>query len=948
MPPRLSRGSVSIEKPQKKRKRVQKRALNAFAIAEEEEPDRPRVRQHRLGQSEDPNSGRKRRRIENDDSDNADDNEDHVPRRTSQYGSRQDDEKIDISEGSDSEGNTWQLGHVEEEDDSDVDSDEAFGESDEERFEGFTFRGSASNKMSRRPSKKEKMGDDVEAQDDLDEGDHDNEDEIEEQDDFGEDAVDLATMLDHYDERDEDKGSESGEEEGEEAMGFLEENEENFWDASDEEADEQAQLSNLNAFVSALPVDDHEKSRQQLLASEAQRPGKPKTETKLKLDHLLGGNDTKISRKSRKLAQPDDGSKQAGNKGKLQPALPKRQKDRLERTAANEKAKETLERWVDTVKQNRRAEHISFPLADPNASEPAGVRRLLPASGSKPATDLENAISNILRESGLGGPNAKDEEQQLQDYEELQMNKMPLEEVQARRAQLRTARDLMFREEIRAKRIRKIKSKAYRRVHRKERERAALRDVDMFGEISDEEREKLDRRRAEERMGAKHRDSKWAKAMKQVGRAAWDEDARAGIVDMARRNDELRKRLEGKDVREDSDGLSDSSEDDSDDSNVENAEGVKSRLQRKLDDLHHAKDTKPTGLSGMKFMRKAEAERKAQNEEDMDRLKRELAGEDPFEDESEEEEVNVSGRRQYGPKVKNASKPSNSLTFQDRNEFEERAESDDEGHPDDGDEIEIILDDQQQVAALKSSKNISKKANSAFKQPYLRPVDTEKEAQNPFLDPRKRKQKHTKKRDPNSSADIFEKSATKTADLDGWTTVSYNQNGGRDVNGALSDEDADTPTLSRNELFVQQGFSGDYTVEDFEKEKDATFEEEDEKVIDNGLPGWGSWTGAGVSKREQNRHKGRFLTKQDGVKPQDRKDAKLKNVIINEKRSKRNGAYLAGQLPFPYTTREEYERSMRMPVGGEWNTKVTLQNNVKPRVLVKPGRVIAPVEKPLV
>jgi U3 small nucleolar RNA-associated protein 14 len=37
-----------------------------------------------------------------------------------------------------------------------------------------------------------------------------------------------------------------------------------------------------------------------------------------------------------------------------------------------------------------------------------------------------------------------------------------------------------------------------------------------------------------------------------------------------------------------------------------------------------------------------------------------------------------------------------------------------------------------------------------------------------------------------------------------------------------------------------------------------------------------------------------------------------------------------------------------MPVGGKWNTIQTYQENVKPRVLVKPGAIVRPIEKPLV
>ena len=73
--------------------------------------------------------------------------------------------------------------------------------------------------------------------------------------------------------------------------------------------------------------------------------------------------------------------------------------------------------------------------------------------------------------------------------EELATNKLPVEEVMQRRAELRRARELLFREEIKAKRIKKIKSKAYRRVHRKERLRQEKLDEEMNAEMDPDEDE---------------------------------------------------------------------------------------------------------------------------------------------------------------------------------------------------------------------------------------------------------------------------------------------------------------------------------------------------------------------------------------------------------------------------------------------------------------------------
>ena len=54
----------------------------------------------------------------------------------------------------------------------------------------------------------------------------------------------------------------------------------------------------------------------------------------------------------------------------------------------------------------------------------------------------------------------------------LQMNQpLSVEEVAQRRGELRKMRELMFRAEIMARRVGKIKSKTYRRIKRKEKER---------------------------------------------------------------------------------------------------------------------------------------------------------------------------------------------------------------------------------------------------------------------------------------------------------------------------------------------------------------------------------------------------------------------------------------------------------------------------------------------
>ncbi|KAF1992034.1 Utp14-domain-containing protein [Aulographum hederae CBS 113979] len=937
MPPRISRTTVTASKPKKAKQKFQKRNLDAFSIASHTHSDRAKVRQHRLGDLDDEPAPRKRQRG-GDDEDEEDEEEAQVQQKKKMKKDRFDE--LDISEGSDSEGNTWQYGHVDEEDDSDIDSDEAFGESDEEKFEGFTFRGSASagkkkkkSKAEARTSEEDDVGEEVDLDEDMD-GDEDESD-----DSLGDEGVDLATMLDNPPSSDEDDfqgGAESASEDDDESHYSASEAD------SEDDVNNPKKLLSIQDLISTLPQADqfgYKKLRSTDINDSAAVDEYQGTTGKLDISAVT--ND----RAARKLVERAEKSGKKKAFGTLEVPLAKRQQDLLDRKAANSMNKETLKRWEDTVKHHRRAEHLSFPLVDPE--EAHGERRMLPMTINKPMNDLESTIQNILQESGLAAGNPDEEEEQIRAFEELQTNRMSLEEARARTNELRRARELMFREEIRAKRISKIKSKSYRRVHRKERERMTQRALEN-GEAdynSEEERVKNDRLRAEARMGARHRDSKWAKAMKKSGRAAWDEDARAGVSELARREDELRRRQHGKDVQNDDESDISSEEDDDED--------VGASLQRQLNRVNGgAVDESSSKLGSMLFMQRAEAARKAQNDEDLERLRRDLAGEESPEEDEDESNVPV-GRRIFGPASGREEKASEK---EEKLEFEERSESEEEwgGIVDDND-ADFVLDADRLnggVAEPKPSTSLpSLKAKTMQPTNITQKTDSGKPKKS-ITDglPKSILKSDTKK--TNGKSKPTEQDAP--AGADSWDVVTLDKDAKSDAS-ADSDKDIDIPVsrLSRNQQLAAKAFAGDETVADFEKEKEAIMADEAPKTIDNSLPGWGSWTGDGITKAQRKfaaaqRNKPWNQIKQDGIDPSKRKDAKNKNVIINEKRVKKNTPYLATTLPHPFTTKLEYERSLRMPVGEMWNSKVQTQENTRPRVVVKKGAVITALAKPVI
>jgi U3 small nucleolar RNA-associated protein 14 len=51
-------------------------------------------------------------------------------------------------------------------------------------------------------------------------------------------------------------------------------------------------------------------------------------------------------------------------------------------------------------------------------------------------------------------------------------------------------------------------------------------------------------------------------------------------------------------------------------------------------------------------------------------------------------------------------------------------------------------------------------------------------------------------------------------------------------------------------------------------------------------------------------------------------------------------------VPYPFKTREQYEASLRNPLGKEWNTHEVFQKLTMPRVTTKMGAIIDPLTAP--
>ncbi|ERS98069.1 hypothetical protein HMPREF1624_04847 [Sporothrix schenckii ATCC 58251] len=1002
----------------------------------------------------------KRRR--DDDGDDGDDDDDDeggggaAKRRRPNNSRNDDDDGGADSDGSsndihsDSSGNEWREGVGSDDDDSEIDSDEAFGDSDDDEiFDAFAFRGSSSKQNKNKKSKSKQTADEFDGFDEDDE--EDDEDVGDDGADLGDEAIDLAAALDivSSDEDDEAAASSSKKDktrkkkrqqagdsdlsasddtsdvsglsgsgsDGDDGSGSdeLSSTESSEYDSDEEDEedgeDEDASLGKSDALQSIASAyaagQNGDSDEDNSDGDDAARAANP-----YQFNAQLGSKDRSL-KKSIKAAVGASSDKT------LEVPLLPMQQDRQLRIAAADKAHETLDRWTETVKQNRRAEHLTFEVAGALATSGLDTANLLPINQKSAQTDLEKTILSIMEESGLG-PQAQAEERAQQKQIERQKadeeaSMLSPDALKAIIGQKRRARELQSREQARAKRIKKIKSKAYRRVHRRERQRAeeALDASDAEHDEGDEdhdseaERDAAHRRRALERMGARHRDSRWAKRAKNTNRAAWDDEFRTGLVDMARQDEELRRRVDGAGVGGGRVGKAGEADEESDSDSFDeesDEEAFKLRTKQKLAAAGGMDDeAEPKGLMGIAFMKKAELARKKANDEAVAEIMRDLdRGDDSdenmigFDVDGEDGDNDAAdkavGRRSYGPVAGQTGRVANANTGPNRQERRKQAAAERETAAAAATAADVSNtfpartssapgDAGSWTVVVKTSSNKDKKSKKTGTDADATPgltadgrlvmsaVVDDVLAQNTVAENRStaKETAAAKKAAQKAAAAAAGRASQANDGVDESETSS---------SGSDSDDADDTRGAANrskyfrfraeNELLLRKALGEDGAAAEFAAEKvrqaaeeAAAWEEEQARVGGKKnknsapMPGWGSWIGDGVSKRAVKRDQ-RAVANKDGKDGRNgknkaemvvRRDAKMDKVIISERRVHKNEKYLASQLPHEFETRSQYERSLRLPVGPEWSTTFAFQDATKPRVLQKQG-VVLPMAKP--
>ncbi|KYN09105.1 PREDICTED: U3 small nucleolar RNA-associated protein 14 homolog A [Trachymyrmex cornetzi] len=241
----------------------------------------------------------------------------------------------------------------------------------------------------------------------------------------------------------------------------------------------------------------------------------------------------------------------------LSKPLEKPAAERIKRTVGYDKVKKELEKWDSVVTRNRTAQQLSFPLkhlAPIKDSRTSKIPEFLRGFSTK--SDLMKKFEEL--DPALLYP-ADKEEEKGNKY------KMTLEEVILRRKEAARLRAQQSYKEAKAHRQRKIKSKKFHRIQRKDKIKQQLKDFEKLKDSNPEEAlvklAQLDKTRAEERMSLRHKNTgQWARN-KQI-KAKYNKETRQILTEQLAISKELTQKVRRTD--------SDESEDDEE--NVEDVE----------------------------------------------------------------------------------------------------------------------------------------------------------------------------------------------------------------------------------------------------------------------------------------------------------------------------------------------------------------------------------------
>nr|XP_018898407.1 PREDICTED: U3 small nucleolar RNA-associated protein 14 homolog A [Bemisia tabaci] len=564
---------------------------------------------------------------------------------------------------------------------------------------------------------------------------------------------------------------------------------------------------------------------------------------------------------------------------KLPKPLERTVEKKLKRKVGFTHLKKDLDKWQSVVETNRVADQMKFPLNKEEIEIYDDCDIL--STFSKP-TPLEEAMAAVLKKSEVAQKENRKHEEKQKKYN------LTLKEMIERRKMIAKARAQQSFLAVKAKYQKKIKSKKYHRILRKDKVKQQIKDFEKLKEDDPEaaleQMNQIERVRAAERATLRHRNTgRWAKNM--AIRAKYDKESRQVLADQIEQSRSLTQKMQT------------NSSDESD--------GEELELEDAADNPWIDKDEKDATNEADKFF---SGYRKYWTDKNKDVTEIDInvsADQDKRRNQemtldASNKETGDSSGKDKSPKAKK--KKSNTWVVKPSiNKEVEVKESDKDSSP---------------TVAKSPAKNKSFKAN-------LADFDNAK---------------------PTSE------SAAKKADvnIDPLNIIKVNPKAiksgfARDFSACnIIDDDEDAEITEDPHLTIAEAFADDDVIGEFRAEKEEENKKSEIPEVEVGMPGWGYWAGHKMQPSQNPRKRRRRII--NLPKPPPRLDQNKGRAIIFEEESQSAQAHQIDAIPFPFKSVEDYEKSVRQPVGKVFVPTTASRKLTAPPVVTKLGTVIEPMD----
>ncbi|XP_043685479.1 U3 small nucleolar RNA-associated protein 14 homolog B [Vespula pensylvanica] len=696
---------------------------------------------------------------------------------------------------------------------------------------------------------------------------------------------------------------------------------------------------------------------------------------------LLGnkGHHTEISKRF----------KAAQKKTKVLPKpLEKPFADRIKRVVGFEKTKQEVKKWNGIISYNRTAEKVYFPLKQLSSQvEPTKqfVKKF------KLQSNLEKQLA------------ALEPEPEIVEEKEDKVS-MTLEEILERRKEAARMRALQSYKEAKAYRQKRIKSKKFHRVQKKERIKQQLKEFEELQKSDPqaalEKLTLLDKSRAEERITLRHKSTgQWAKN-KQI-RAKYDKETRQVLAQQLSIGRELTQHLK---VADDS-----NDDDDTEDDSMPLQLSDNTKENPWLNEVKTESEINEFISNYRKYWDEKNSKSNKQNS--ISHQINNTSQKSDFESKQKQDSKTVSSK---GPLInkKNELKKNKKSLIADKNvknEFNGRLDvnesievmtvnNDDKilnkvaatsawnvqeceiSNTDDVKNNSTILTEKidemfdlmenkmqkrirTQISRVKRKFNIDtgKKNYNDNKcnvdEPDIEDLEFKNKKQKPILNkPMEEVAKSTKLLEDKDVIKLknLAKSVSKTT-IDVSKNKDVNIDPNKYINVTPKHLNTDLPNVTtggddilddsedeeEKHNIISEAFADDDVVDEFRKEKEEEIKKSQPEDIDLSLPGWGSWGGMNI--KQSFRKKKQFIINVPKDAP--RKDENKGDVIIIEDEDAKIREHQVNELPFPFSTVRDFEASIRAPIGRNFVPENDHKKLIEPPVQTAMGKIIEPMDE---